>query len=133
VWANNYEDEAGSATKATFSALADGHADTKRFVEEGLCDFFAVEAYGSLSDGNIPFETVVKWWADVAAKQDMPFYTVMAADRVGGSGTGWNAPDQLTKQAMVVRDTAGCNGGIYNSLKALQTQKTSTEALLKTV
>lgn len=132
VWANDYEDEEGTKTRAAFSALADGHADTRRFVTDGLCDFVAVNTTTTTTDTNTPFETVVQWWADVAQAQELPMYVVMAADKVGSESGGWNAPDQLTKQAMVVKETTGCSGGIYNSLKALSNNPLkSTDALMK--
>ena len=132
VWANDYEDEAGTPTKAAFSALADGHADTRRFVEDGLCDFVAINTTTTTTDTLVPFETVVSWWAELALANDMPLYTVMAADKVGSGEGDWDAPDQLTKQSMVLKETAGCSGGIYNSLQALLNNPLkSTDALMK--
>ena len=44
VWLNSSQNEAGSATNASFTALGSGNADVKSYVENKLVDFVAVEA-----------------------------------------------------------------------------------------
>ena len=63
-WATVKENEDGQNTLAPYSMLTDGHCDAKAMIEDKLVDMIAVKAYGSLTDGKIPFERIVKWWSE---------------------------------------------------------------------
>ena len=119
VWANDYEDEDGSATKAAFCAYADGNADTLKFAEKELADFIAVKAYGSIDDKSIPYQTVAAWWSDMLSQRDMPFYIVHAADKAVTEEIGWGEYDQLSRQVIAVRDMPFYGGSMFNSLERL--------------
>ena len=66
-WATTKENEAGQNTLDPYSMLTDGHCDAKAMIEDKLVDLIAVKAFGSLTDGKIPFERIVKWWSELAA------------------------------------------------------------------
>ncbi|WMJ84779.1 N-acetylmuramoyl-L-alanine amidase [Oscillospiraceae bacterium MB24-C1] len=119
VWANDYENENGSATKAVFSAFADGNADTLKFMETGLADFVAVKAYGSIDDAQTPYQVVASWWANVADKTGTPLYIMHAADRAVTEAVGWTEYDQLARQVIEARELPGYDGSIFNSLTRL--------------
>ena len=76
MWANSTDNPEGSETADTVQAFYDGHADTKKFIEKNYVDFALLRAYGSLTDGMLPFETVTGWWGNLAADYDMPLYIV---------------------------------------------------------
>ncbi len=120
AWANDYEDERGSATKALFCALTEGNADTLSFLEEGLADFLAVKAYGSLDDGNIPFAVVAAWWSDAAKEAGVPLYIVHAADRAVTDAAGWGEYDQIARQVIDARALPGYSGSVFNSLSRMR-------------
>ncbi|HWP50675.1 MAG TPA: N-acetylmuramoyl-L-alanine amidase [Clostridia bacterium] len=120
VWANDYENDKGSATKASFSALADGNADTMRFMETGLTDFVAVKAYGSIDDAQTPYQVVASWWANVTDTTGTPLYIVHAADRAVTDAVGWSEYDQLARQVIEARELPSYDGSIFNSLTRLQ-------------
>ncbi|MBQ8842519.1 MAG: hypothetical protein IJZ65_07815, partial [Ruminiclostridium sp.] len=67
MWANSSSNEEGSQTADGTQALYDGHSDTKSFIENGYVDFAMLRAYGSLTDGMLPFEEVTGWWGDLTA------------------------------------------------------------------
>lgn len=119
VWANDYEDEQGSATKARFSAMADGNADTLALMNEGLVDFVAVQAYGSIDDKNIPYKTVAAWWSDKCNEVGLPFYVVHAANKAATEETGWSEYDQLARQVIDARELPAYGGSVFNSLERL--------------
>ncbi|MFV0498285.1 MAG: N-acetylmuramoyl-L-alanine amidase [Candidatus Fimivivens sp.] len=119
VWANDYEHEGGSATKAAFSALADGNADTLKFMENGLADFVAVKAYGSMDDTQTPYQVVASWWANAADEAGIPLYIMHAADRAVTEVVGWSEYDQLARQVIEARKLSGYNGSVFNSLARL--------------
>jgi len=118
-WANDYEDERGSATKALFSAFIEGNTDTLAILEEGLADLVAVKAFGSTGDGNIPFYTVADWWNRVAGEYNIPFYIVHAASRAVTSAVGWGEYDQLARQVIDARTLGAYKGSIFNSLSRM--------------
>lgn len=119
VWANDYENANGSATKAAFSAFADGNADTVKFMESGLADFVAVKAYGSIDDTQTPYQVVAAWWANIADTTGTPLYIVHAADRAVTEAVGWTEYDQLARQVIEARELPSYTGSIFNSLNRL--------------
>lgn len=130
-WATTKEDESGSATLAAYSMLTDGHSDIKAFLQDGLVDMIGVEAYGSLTDGKIPFQKVVSWWAKLAAENNVRMYAVQATDRMTDSSyTGWGSSDQLTKQLITVENIEGFNGSIFNDLATLVKDPAGATTLL---
>ena len=97
-WATTKENEAGQNTLDPYSMLTDGHCDAKAMIEDKLVDMIAVKAFGSLTDGKIPFERIVKWWSELAAENEVRMYAIHAADRMANSSyTGWGSSDQMTK------------------------------------
>ncbi|MBR5559268.1 MAG: Ig-like domain-containing protein [Oscillospiraceae bacterium] len=119
VWMNASQHEAGSKTNAAFTTLGSGNADVKGYIEDKLVDFVAVEAYGSLADGAIPFETVTKWWSDLCIHQGVDMYVVQYSSRMCSSYTGWSSPDELAKQYTQLKQLDGWSGSIFNSLSRL--------------
>ena len=120
VWENSGAVEQGSETSAAFTALSGGNADVKGFIEEGLCDFVAVEAFGSLTDGAEPFGTVVSWWDDLASQNSIPFYVVQASSRICTEYAGWGAADQITQQIIEARKGTNYQGTMFDSLSRLE-------------
>ncbi len=132
VWQNKSEDEKGSATKASFTALGSGNADVKAYIESNLVDFVVVDAYGSLTDPAVPFGTVVSWWGQLASQRSVEMYVLQSSSRIGSTNTGWSASDQLTKQVIEARNATGYSGSIFNSLSRLAANPGgATDLLLK--
>ncbi len=119
VWMNASQHEEGSNTNAAFTTLGSGNADVKSYIEDKLVDFVAVEAYGSLADGALPFETVTKWWSDLCIHQGVDMYVVQFSSRMCSSYTGWASPDELAKQYTQLQELDGWCGSIFNSLSRL--------------
>ncbi|MDR2932676.1 MAG: hypothetical protein LBV27_06165, partial [Oscillospiraceae bacterium] len=132
VWENDSANEEGSATKASFTALGSGNADTKGFLTQGLVDFVAVKAFSATTDTAEPFEEVVKWWSGVAREVGVPMYAVHASDKVCTSEPGWTAQDQLVRQVIAANDIGGYSGSIFNNLKRMvEDPKQATTTLVK--
>ena len=66
VWANSSSNEAGSDTSADFEMMYDACADVRKYISDGMFDFVAVKAGGSLTDPSIPFIKVMSWWSELA-------------------------------------------------------------------
>ena len=124
VWENSSINPEGSNTVAAFTALGSGNADTRAFVLDGLVDFIAVEAFGSLSDPNLPFGEVAGWWGQLASESGIPLYIVHAADNIAA------APDQLVQQVIHASGVSGYSGSIFNSLRRLVENPSGATATL---
>ena len=132
VWANSEENKEGTATKAAFTALYDGNADTKAFIENSLCDFLVTENLTTIKDGTVPFESQVKWWSDIAKKQDIPVFVCQSSKKAISGEALWKSPDEITRQALVLKSYSNVLGSVFDSLDALVNDKTgSTELLMK--
>ena len=131
-WATVKENEDGQNTLAPYSMLTDGHCDAKAMIEDKLVDMIAVKAYGSLTDGKIPFERIVKWWSELAAKNEVRMYAVHAADRMANSSyAGWGSSDQMTKQAITLDSYKGCGGSVFYGLASMKADPAGSVTLLK--
>ncbi len=119
VWANNYEDERGSVTRAYFCGNTEGNADTVSYLEEEMFDLVAVKAYGSIADRNIPYQAVASWWTSLAKANSIPCFIVHAADRAVTDAVGWSEYDQLARQVIDAREMPGYSGSVFNSLARL--------------
>ncbi|WP_101911055.1 N-acetylmuramoyl-L-alanine amidase [Marasmitruncus massiliensis] len=120
VWQNAADDPEGTETSAAFTALRDGNADTRAFVQSGDFDFVMVENYGSTNEQTARFGIVADWWSKVTSEASVPLYIMHASDRVGTQSTGWTVYEQLTKQVIDLEKVSNIYGHAFNSFKALQ-------------
>lgn len=116
VWANQSQNEDGSATNAAFTTLYSGNADNRSYMEKGYVDFVAVKASGSLTDAAAPFKAVSKWWGDQAADAGIPMYIVHYASKACSEEAGWTEYDQLALQLIALESMDGYFGSMFNSL-----------------
>lgn len=119
VWQNAADDPEGTETSAPFTALRDGNADTRAFVQSGKFDFVMVENYGSTNEQIARFGVVADWWSKVTSEASVPLYIMHASDRVGMQSIGWTVYEQLTKQVIDLEKVSNIYGHAFNSLKAL--------------
>ena len=119
MWANSSSNPDGSETADTVQALYDGYSDTKSFIEKGYVDFALLRAYGSLTDGMLPFKEVTGWWGNLAEEHDIPLYIVHYNEKIGTSNAGWGAEDQLLRQLTVSKDIESYGGSVFNSYERL--------------
>lgn len=131
MWANSDSNEEGSETSDPVQALYDGFSDTKKYVEKGYADFCAVNAYGSLTSSTLPFESVTKWWNDLAKENGLTLYVVHFNERQGQAIEGWGGVDQLLKQLKVAKELSAFGGSVFHSCNTLLTDTKTTENITK--
>ncbi len=132
VWANSSTNAEGSETSAEFEMMYDACADVRKYISEGMFDFVAVRASGSLTDPEIPFLKVMSWWSKLAREADIPLYAIQFSDNVGSKARkGWEKNDQLAQQLVEAKELEAFSGSIFNSLTSLVSNKKSTEKLLE--
>lgn len=130
MWANSDSNEEGSDTADQIQSLYDGHCDTKGYIEDDYADFIIVKAYGSTTDANLNFETVVSWWSDLADKNNLSVYVCHLNERIG-EYYGWNE-DQLLQQLTIMKNLGGSlSGSAFNSLSSLLANPLSSTDTLK--
>lgn len=83
VWRNRADDPLGSATRAGKTNYDGDFADTRRWVKEGLIDYIAPQVYWSFARDDVPYDTIVNWWADTVRDTKTDLYIGMALYRAG--------------------------------------------------
>lgn len=131
VWANSSTNAEGSNTKDTFQAITDGYADTVSYLNKKYADFIYLDTKGSLTDANIPFETVVNWWSQKATACNIPLYVAHSNDKLGTAEAGWAIEDQVIRQLMAIEKVSKYSGSAMSSYTALVEKRSSTNALKK--
>lgn len=114
VWANASDNRDGSNTKAEYTSLISGYADTKRYIELGWFDFVAVKANTGIRDEAAPFSEVASWWSKLAERKSIPLYMVYPTSKVGANG--WTS-SSIDEQAAFASNENAYRGAIYDSLK----------------
>lgn len=131
VWANGENQEGGSDTSAEYQSLTKGFADTKKFVENGFCDFVSVKCDYATTDKSAKFKNYLTWWNDVVAEK-VPLYIFQYATKACTDAKGWKDPSELSDQVIAAEKIKGFCGSIFDSLSALKDNpKQSTDALIK--
>lgn len=131
VWTNSSSNPDGSKTNDSFEALTDGYADTVNYLNQKYADFIYLQTTGSLTDPDIPFETIVKWWSEKAVACDIPLYVAHDNEKLGTTAAGWALEDQVIKQLMAIEKVPKYLGSSMSSYGALISKKSATNALKK--
>lgn len=130
MWANATDNSLGSETADSVQALYDGYSDTKSFIEKGYVDFALLRAYGSLTDGALPFESVTGWWGSLTSDYEIPMYIIHYNEKIGTDAAGWNSEDQLLKQLTVAKKIDSYRGSVFNSYNRLTQNPLGTTSTL---
>ncbi len=85
VWRNAADDPLGSATRAGKTNYDGDFADTRRWVKDGLIDYIAPQVYWSFGRDDVPYDVIVKWWADTVRDTRTDLYIGMALYRAGSA------------------------------------------------
>ncbi len=131
IWAHKSVDERGSDTAQYYEEFTDGCADTLKWVKDGLFHCVMVKNYASTAHPTAPFQKVLAWWDAVMAEQGLPLYMSHSANTMGSYLAGWKSPDQLAQQYLYCKDASAWGGSAYDSLKALQADKSGAADALK--
>lgn len=130
MWQNSSSDPEGSETADDFEALTSGHADTRKYIKDGLADFMIVYCYGGLTSQSLNFTNIVTWWDALAKDADIPMFVSHANGRISSSDTSW-AVDQIVKQIIECEKYQSYRGSIFSDYGQLGSNAVSTDALLK--
>ncbi|MEN0097782.1 MAG: glycoside hydrolase family 10 protein [Brucella pseudogrignonensis] len=104
VWRNQIDDPLGSPTRAGKTNYDGDFADTRAWVKDGLIDYIAPQVYWSSGRKDVPYGSIVKWWADTVKGTNTDLYIGMALYRAGTSSKAepeWlagNGVDEIKRQ-----------------------------------
>lgn len=111
IWANTNTDEKGIDSLSNYEQLIDGHADTKKIIENGYVDFVIVDTVSANS--KIFDEDVVKWWTDVAKAKDISIIVMQQSE---------DSIDNAIEKIKVSKSSDSYKGTIFSSFKKLMDQ-----------
>lgn len=121
MWANSSQNDQGSETSAEFSALYDGHCDTKAYIEQGFADFILVKAECSTESEYLNYNNVVSWWNELSSKSGTKMYVTHMNENIGAA-EGWYV-DELLKQLADLGKFKNIGGSAFSSFAALGENK----------
>lgn len=119
VWRLAGNTASGIDITGDFEDWSDGYADTKAWLSSNIFDFVQVEAFGSLTDTEQPFQKVFDWWADAAGEAGIPLVVMHAADKAATSAKGWSLHDQLPKQIVEAQKSSAYGGSVLRTVTRL--------------
>lgn len=73
IWRNKSNDKLGSNTKGKESYSSD-YADSRKWVKENMVDYLVPQVYWERGHSAADYETIVKWWDDVAKGTNVDLY-----------------------------------------------------------
>jgi len=113
IWQNQSSSPLGSNTNGNQSYAA-SHADTRKWVKEEYVDYIAPQIYWYIGHPSADYDTLVRWWNDVAAGTNVKVYVGHAAYQVNANSqtAAWRSPSQIISQLDLSRSLPNIHGNI---------------------
>ena len=100
-------------TEAQLDAYGHLYADSRKWLQEGWCDYMAPQLYWSISPAKQSFPVLLNWWRSQSRGKDV--WPGIATERIGA-----NRPAQeIIEQIAITRRGTDSPGHIHWSMKAL--------------
>ncbi len=118
VWRNKQMTPLGSKTKSGYTSYDHLYADVRYWLEEGWIDYVAPQVYQNTQHKNIPYKTVVAWWAENNFGKHV--YVGQAAYRFfWDSDDSWYQEVEMANQLRFNRTLEQVSGSIFFSSQTL--------------
>ena len=105
------------------------YGDSRRWLQEGWCDYLAPQLYWPISPAKQSFTTLMEWWQ--AQSKGRPVWPGMASDRVASSKEPTLPLTELNDQMAVMRRVAPMPGSVMWRIKSLTSNARGVASLLK--
>ena len=117
VWRNIDKDPNGSNTKAGQTNYDDLYANILLWLKNKWIDYVAPQLYWEFSQKNVPFATMIDWWAIHAYGRGL-FIGHGIYKAFESRSAAWKNPNELPNQIKKVREYPQMEGSIYFSSKS---------------
>lgn len=105
------------------------YGDSRRWLQEGWCDYLAPQLYWPIQPAKQSFTALMEWWQ--AQSKGRPVWPGMAVDRVAGSKEPLLKLTELNDQMEVMRRVAPVPGSVMWRMKSLTSDGRGVATLLK--
>jgi uncharacterized lipoprotein YddW (UPF0748 family) len=116
---------------AGLDAYAELYADSRLWLKEGWCDYFAPQLYWPIKQTKQSFPRLLQWWNEQNVKGRL-LCPGLFTSRVTGTDKGWPA-DEIIEQIKLTRQQAGAGGHIHFSMHTLMQNSGDVAESLKTL
>ncbi|MCR4926003.1 MAG: N-acetylmuramoyl-L-alanine amidase, partial [Clostridiales bacterium] len=131
VWANFSADERGSKTTADYQGYINGSIDALAYAQRGIVDFIFVDCEYSTKDTKVPFETILNWWGEALKDNSANLIIGHSVFKICSADyEGWQSPDELIKEASIVKNNPKCFGSVYYSYSDLKKDVQNSTSVL---
>lgn len=107
VWKNKSSDIMGSNTKA-LEGYYDLYSDAVEWINSGSLDYIAPQIYWGIEDKDNPYETLVRWWANIVDGTNVKLY-------IGQNINKKETAKEVDKQIQINRQYEEVKGNILFS------------------
>ena len=105
------------------------YGDSRRWLQEGWCDYLAPQLYWPIQPSKQSFTTLMKWWQ--SQSKGRPVWPGMAADRVASTKEPMLPISELTDQMAVMREVAPVPGSVMWRMNFLTSNARGLATLLQ--
>lgn len=100
-----------------FDPYAELYADSRKWLQEGWCDYFTPQLYWPVGQTAQDYAVLLPWWVEQNS-QNRHIWPGLFTSRVGDPNRNWSA-DVIVKQIETTRATSGATGHIHFSMRAI--------------
>ncbi|MEV8306258.1 family 10 glycosylhydrolase [Streptomyces flavidovirens] len=119
VWRNASTDPLGSPTRAGVQTYDDLHADTRKWVKEGLIDYIVPQLYWNIGFEAADYAELVPWWSKTVRGTGVDLYVGEALYKAGDPAqpAAWQHPAELSRHLTFAADHPEVRGHVFFSAK----------------
>jgi uncharacterized lipoprotein YddW (UPF0748 family) len=114
-----------ATTEAQLDAYNHLFADSRKWLQEGWCDYMAPQLYWGIQPAKQSFPVLLDWWR--AQSRGKPVWPGIATDRIGGS----RPAQEIVNQIAITRRGTDRPGHIHWSMKPLMQNRGGIADLLR--
>lgn len=110
-------------------AFASIYADSKKWINNGWCDYFSPQLYWTINSTGQPYDDLLTWWVQQNT-QNRLIVPSNSISNIGTAGAGWPV-SEIVNQINVTRTTTGARGNILYSIKVLRDNRDGLRTTLQ--
>ena len=112
-------------TEAQLDAYGQLYADSRKWLQEGWCDYFTPQLYWSIQPAKQSFPVLLDWWR--SQSRGTPVWPGIATERIGAKRPAREIIDQIA----ITRRGTNSPGHVHWSMKALLRNQGGVSDLLR--